>query len=74
MKAFKFLSTVIALIAALLLSQVDLSAQKGSVKLTEETVIIPTYRQDAPNPMPRFFEVHSHKGVQRRMYPYTFYD
>ena len=74
MKTFKFLSTVIALITALLLSQVDLSAQKGSVKLTEETVIIPTYRQDAPNPMPRFFEGHSHQGVQRRMYPYPFDD
>ena len=28
----------------------------GQVKLKEETVVIPTYKNEPPNPMPRFYE------------------
>ena len=43
----------------------------GQVRLTNETVMIPTYIKGSPNLMPRFFEGGAHQGVQRRIYPYT---
>ena len=46
----------------------------GQVRLQEETVRIPTYVPEAPNPMPRFYEGRSHQGVQRRIYPYPYDD
>jgi tetratricopeptide (TPR) repeat protein len=46
----------------------------GQVKIQEETMTIPTYKNGPPNPMPRFYEGHSHQGVQRRIYPYPFDD
>ncbi len=62
-----------ALLGLTLLSMtaVSLSAQ---VKVEEKIYTIPSYEQQAPNPMPRFFEGRSHQGVQRRMYPYPFDD
>lgn len=46
----------------------------GQVTIKEETMIIPTYKNEAPNPMPRFYEGKSHQGVQRRIYPYPYDD
>lgn len=47
---------------------------KSEVKLEEKEYSVPSYRQDAPNVMPRFYEGRSHQGVQRRIYPYPFDD
>ena len=46
----------------------------GQVTVKKETMIIPTYKNEAPNPMPRFYEGKSHQGVQRRIYPYPYDD
>jgi len=40
----------------------------------EDSVVIPTYLVNPPNPMPRFYEGTSHQGVQRRIYPYPMND
>lgn len=47
---------------------------RGQVTIKEETMIIPTYKNGEPNPMPRFYEGKSHQGVQRRIYPYPYDD
>ena len=46
----------------------------GQLNVQEETMTIPTYKNGAPNPMPRFYEGRSHQGVQRRIYPYPYDD
>lgn len=46
----------------------------GQVSVKEETMTIPTYKNGAPDLMPRFYEGRTHQGVQRRMYPYPFDD
>lgn len=46
----------------------------AQVKVQESTMIIPTYKNGDPNPMPRFYEGRSHQGVQRRIYPYPYDD
>lgn len=50
------------------------SQQAGEVKLEEKVYNIPSYQQNPPNVMPRFYEGKSHQGVQRRIYPYPFDD
>ncbi len=46
----------------------------GWLTVTEDSLTIPTYLVDPPNPMPRFYEGRVHQGVQRRMYPYPMND
>ena len=46
----------------------------GQLKLKEATVTIPTYKNEPPNPMPRFYEGGGHQGVQKRIYPYPYDD
>lgn len=46
----------------------------SQINLQEKEFAIPTYRQEVPNPMPRFYEGKSHQGVQRRIYPYPYDD
>ena len=46
----------------------------AQVHVSEDTLIIPTYLVDPPNPMPRFYEGRTHQGVQRRVYPYPMND
>ena len=46
----------------------------AQVRVTEKVISIPTYKNDPPNPMPRFYEGKSHQGVQRRIYPYPMDD
>ncbi len=62
---------LLCLVASLFL---PVSEVIGQVKIQEETMTIPTYMLDAPNPMPRFYEGRSHQGVQRRIYPYPYDD
>ncbi len=44
------------------------------VRAWKDTLTIPTYLVDPPNPMPRFYEGRSHQGVQRHIYPYPMND
>ncbi|NJK85408.1 MAG: DUF5107 domain-containing protein [Bacteroidales bacterium] len=46
----------------------------GQLTVKEEVMTIPTYKNNPPNPMPRFYEGKSHQGVQRRIYPYPMDD
>ncbi|HPG41793.1 MAG TPA: DUF5107 domain-containing protein [bacterium] len=46
----------------------------AQVTVTEDSLTLPTYIADPPNPMPRFYEGRSHQGVQRHIYPYPYND
>ncbi len=46
----------------------------GEVTVREDSLVIPTYLVNSPNPMPRFYEGGTHQGVQRRIYPYPMND
>ena len=46
----------------------------AQVSVEEDSINIPTYIVESPNPMPRFYEGRSHQGVQRRIYPYPMND
>lgn len=60
--------------AILLLYLVMVQPIVGQVRVSEDSISIPTYLVEKPNPMPRFFEGRGHQGVQRRIYPYPFDD
>lgn len=51
-----------------------ISSLLAQVKVREDSLTIPTYIVEPPNPMPRFYEGTSHQGVQRRIYPYPMND
>ncbi len=70
MKKIQFLKSVFIFGFLLLI----ISPGWGQVTVREETMIIPTYKNGDPNPMPRFYEGKSHQGVQRRIYPYPYDD
>src|SRR4030042_6664833 len=61
----RFLRTILPM--SILLGSVVCS---GQVKVSETSVMIPTYVKGDPNPMPRYYEGGAHQGVQRRLYPY----
>jgi hypothetical protein len=42
----------------------------GQVKVSSDSLVLPTYIVDPPSTLPRFYEGRSHQGVKRRMYPY----
>ncbi|MBC8378851.1 MAG: DUF5107 domain-containing protein [Planctomycetes bacterium] len=46
----------------------------AAVEVEETSLVIPTYKVDPPNPMPRYYEGRTHQGVQRRVYPYPMND
>ena len=46
----------------------------GRVTVMEDSLLVPTYVVNPPNPMPRFYEGQAHQGVQRRYYPYPMND
>jgi len=47
---------------------------QAQIKIWEDTLIIPTYLVNPPNPMPRFYDGGTHQGVQRHIYPYPMND
>ena len=46
----------------------------ATVETNQDSLTIPTYLVEPPNPMPRFYEGGTHQGVQRRIYPYPMND
>ena len=72
--SFKGLRTLAVIAGALLAGAIMPTDVSGQLKLRENTVTIPTYKNGAPNVMPRFYEGEGHQGVQRRIYPYPYDD
>jgi tetratricopeptide (TPR) repeat protein len=71
---FLFKLQVTWLIFTLILSFCGINTALAEVKIWEDSLVIPTYFVDPPNPMPRFYEGRTHQGVQRRIYPYPMND
>jgi tetratricopeptide (TPR) repeat protein len=46
----------------------------GSVRSYEQTLLIPTYEVDRPDPNPRFYSGRVYQGAQGRVYPYPMLD
>ena len=70
----KSLRTIAVLTGALLVGAILPTEVNGQLKVRENTVTIPTYKNAPPNVMPRFYEGEGHQGVQRRIYPYPYDD
>jgi len=62
--------------AALLLTLCMVSATFAAttVKVSEESVVIPTYLIGPPDPNPQFYFGGASQGAQHRIYPYPVYD
>ncbi|MEN8201030.1 MAG: DUF5107 domain-containing protein [Bacteroidota bacterium] len=61
-------------VLALLLTPINqLKAQEAS-SIWEESVTIPTYQVDQPDPNPRFYDGRITQGAQGRVYPYAMSD
>ena len=73
-KKIENLRKMILLSGVLLVGGFLASNLTAQVKLAEEMVTIPTYQNEPPNPMPRFYEGGGHQGVQKRIYPYPYDD
>jgi tetratricopeptide (TPR) repeat protein len=71
MTAKNVISILLAICTVILLGNSPSSAQ---VKAWEDSLVIPTYLVNPPNPMPRFYEGRTHQGVQRHIYPYPMND
>lgn len=53
---------------------VNCLSTQAEVKIWEDSLVLPTYIVNPPNPMPRFYEGRTHQGVQRHIYPYPMND
>lgn len=62
------------LFIVLVLLTADNLLTQAEVKVWEDSLTIPTYLVNPPNPMPRFYEGRTHQGVQRHIYPYPMND
>ena len=69
---FILLSAILILVITL--TKCTQTKLPGWLTVTEDSLTIPTYLVDPPNPMPRFYEGRAHQGVQRRIYPYPMDD
>ncbi|MHC4462494.1 MAG: DUF5107 domain-containing protein, partial [Planctomycetota bacterium] len=47
---------------------------QSSVRVWEESLVLPTYRLDPPDPNPMFYEHESYQGAKKKIYPYPFQD
>lgn len=59
--------------AAVLMSAAGLSAQTGA-RVWEETLVIPTYLVESPEPNPIFYNGRAYQGAKGPVYPYAFLD
>jgi tetratricopeptide (TPR) repeat protein len=69
-------TTLLALLTVVtLLRPAACSADGASlVKVTEQTIIIPTYLAGEPEPNPMFYFGRNSQGAEGRVYPYPLYD
>jgi tetratricopeptide (TPR) repeat protein len=56
-----------------LYSQAPVS-DKPAAKIWQESVALPTYLVDDPDPNPRFYDGRAYQGAQGRVYPYPIYE
>jgi hypothetical protein len=47
---------------------------QSQTEIWQETITIPTYQVDKPDPNPRFYDGRVTQGAQRRIYPYAMSD
>ncbi|NIP53058.1 MAG: DUF5107 domain-containing protein [Phycisphaerae bacterium] len=47
---------------------------QSTVKVWEESLVLPTYRLDPPDLNPMFYEHESYQGAKKKIYPYPFQD
>ncbi|MHC4110953.1 MAG: DUF5107 domain-containing protein [Planctomycetota bacterium] len=47
---------------------------QSSVRVWEESLVLPTYRLDPPELNPMFYEHESYQGAKKKIYPYPFQD
>ena len=50
------------------------TSRSTAVKLTEETMVLPSYEVGPPEPNPIFYTQESYQGAQKRVYPYPMQD
>lgn len=50
------------------------AAASASVKVNEQTILIPTYLSGPPDPNPMFYFGQGSQGAEGRVYPYPLYD
>jgi len=70
MKSF---SRLVAVASALLCLQAFSSAQSGA-RVWEESLVLPTYLVEAPEPNPIFFSGRTYQGAKGPIYPYPILD
>jgi tetratricopeptide (TPR) repeat protein len=63
--------TILSATLLFLVSSLELN---GQVKVSKETLVLPTYLVRPPSQLPIFYEGKSHQGVQRHVYPYPMND
>lgn len=51
-----------------------ISFGQSSVRVWEESLILPTYRLEPPDLNPMFYEHESYQGAKKKIYPYPFQD
>ena len=73
-KFYRMNILILSLFFILLMGELTSAGNNSDVQVREDSLIIPTYLVNPPNPMPRFYEGRSHQGVQRRVYPYPMND
>src|SRR3954452_8568018 len=61
---------LVALLCALLVP----ALHAGTVRIWEDSITIPTYKWDPPDPTPLFFEGRTYQGAKGPVYPYPIID
>jgi tetratricopeptide (TPR) repeat protein len=56
------------------LSGQDSPTRQQATRIWQETVSIPTYLVDPPDPNPRFYDGRAYQGAQGRIYPYPIFE
>jgi len=62
------------LVAVLFCSLSAIAFGQSSVRVWEESLVLPTYRLDPPELNPMFYEHESYQGAKKKIYPYPFQD
>ena len=62
------------IIAGLLFTSQLAVAGEGTVRVTEEKAVLPTYEVGPADPNPMFYTNESYQGAQKRIYPYALQD
>jgi tetratricopeptide (TPR) repeat protein len=53
---------------------ITIALGQSSVRVWEESLVLPTYRLEPPDLNPMFYEYESYQGAKKKIYPYPFQD